>query len=466
MFSRTLRLGLGCLFVGSNLAYADAESIRFLPEDWIFSYETTNPNLWGVSWGLNNYMVPFRTLQRGKQYLESRYTNNWRFSSDHVRPGGVLMRLLVGTGLEFGAFMGSQNLHHQMGHDAAARELSRLWGLGPVPTRYGQVLPKYFPDGGELKQEERNTGGGADANTQYMVQPMQAELQFAYAEGKNILERDESNRDQVENFLIYRLRHMSDWFDEKGPMDQGFSDFLVTANPTQAQRQMYSSKPFSTDYTDYINTLNRIRYGVTSVGDYKVTMNDLGRSHAFQMLDPLFLVSAWHYGQDYVVRGNNQVKIPMLRLTEQLSYFPSFRIHFSPFGIDYFQDNYLRFHGALTNLYWTMGDNSYEKRYGGGVDIENITWRRVRLGLFGMIERQPLLSRITDRSTLPAGEIGQGHLACNGGGSIKFLLRRFQGDDQEGLFSYARAGAKNTSWFPGEYMTGGIYLQVGIGLRL
>ncbi len=459
---------LVCLLFCVSAARAEETKPRFLPEDWIVTYEPLTPTSWGVEWGLNNFLLPYRILQRGKQTLESRYTNNWQFSSDHPRIGGILMRTFVGTGAEFGLFMGLQNLHHQMGHDAAAREFARQWNLGDVPTRFGQTLPSLFPGGGPLAQVERQTGGGADAQTQYMVQPMQEELQFAYAAGQNVLERDQSNRDEVQDFLMYRLRHLSDWFDEKGTVDQGFSDFIAGSNSTPQQQQLYggSNNGFSTDYTDYIISLNRRRYGVTNINDYKVTMNDLGRSHLIQMFDPLFLVSAWSYGKDYIVHGKNQVSVPMLHVSDEVSYLPSLRVFFSPFGIEYYQDNYLRFHGSLTNVFWTMGDNSYQKRYGGGVDIQNVVWQRVRIGVYGMVDRQPFLNRVTDMSSLSAGEFNQGHIGVNGGASLKILLRRFPGEDQEGLFVYTRVGVKNTSWFPGEYLAGGPYLQVGLGLRL
>jgi hypothetical protein len=461
------RLSLAALLSFTALPLQAAADPTFLAEDWIGSYEATQPDSWGVQWGLNNFMLPFRLTQRGKHWLEDRYTHNWNFSSDSPKAGGVLMRLFVGTGVDFALFMGPQNIHHQMGHDAAAREFSRQWDLGDVPKRFGQVLPKYFPKGGPLDDDERRTGGGPDAQTQYMVQPMQMELQFAYQSGKNILERSASNRNEVENFLLYRLRHMTDWFDEHATVDQGFSDYLVKSNPTDAERHYYDDggNGFSTDYTDYIVSLNRARYGVTQVGDYKVGMEDLGRSHLIQMLDPLFLASAWSYGRDYLVDGKNQVAVPMLNLSQQVKYLPSFRIFFSPFGIDYFQDNYLRFRGSLTNIFWTIGDNGYQKRYGGGFDIENIVCHRVRIGVFGMADRQPFLSRVNERTALTAREMSEGHIALNGGASLKILLRRLPGENEEGLFLYTRAGAKNTSWFPGEYFSGGPYVQVGLGLR-
>jgi len=77
---------------------------------------------------------------------------------------------------------------------------------------------------------------------------MQAELQFAYAAGKNVLEREESNRDEVEDFLSFECGILSD-LSERGQIDQGFSDFLFTSIPTDDQRRRYESKPF-TDYTD------------------------------------------------------------------------------------------------------------------------------------------------------------------------------------------------------------------------
>lgn len=441
----------------------------FLKEDWIYTYEPSHPTYWGVQWGLRSLMLPARAAQRAKHELEARYAGNWRFGSERGGAGGIALRT-VSAGVDFGIFQGLVNYHHALGHDAAARELSRGYGLGAVPDRYTQVLPR-IANGGELSQQERNTfGGGPDSQTQYMVQPMQAENQFAYESAKDILGRKETNSTEVGNFLFYRLRFLLDGLTETGTLDQDFVAYSTGTSSSRALRARFEGgrNQYSTDFTHYLIQLNTRRYGVQNVGDYKINMDDIKTAYYYQLLDPLFYAAFWRFVKDSIVDGKTRSKMPMLKITERISYFPAFRVYFSPFGIDYRIDNFFRTGKVLTNVYASVGDNRYEKRSGFGLEIENVAlWRGIRIGVFGEYQRQPLLSRIMNNQPLSPQEIGDLHAVYNFGGSIKAPLFFWNpGEDPNSLFLYARGGQKNAGWLPGEYLKGSTYFQIGAGLRL
>ncbi len=167
---------LTCLVITAGLVWAPevTRADSFSREDWIYTAETTHPNYWGVQWGINSFTLPYRALQRGRDELFSHHFNNFNSADGKVHVGGVLGRFVLGFETNIGLFYGTMNLHHSMGHDAAARELSQDWGLGNgISKRTKQVLP-YYLGGRQLGDQERQVGGGADAQTQYMVQPMQA----------------------------------------------------------------------------------------------------------------------------------------------------------------------------------------------------------------------------------------------------------------------------------------------------
>jgi len=442
----------------------------FSREDWIYTVETSHTNYWGIQWGMNSLLVPYRVLQRAKDAAWSRYFNNFKRSDDKSGPLGVGARLVLGFGGDFGLFFGTLNLHHTMGHDAAARELSLDWGLGDgVPKRTKQVLPKFF-GGRELGVQERQPGGGADAQTQINVQPMQAEMQFSYDQAKTIMGKDAPNSTELANFILYRLRFHMDWFGEKGTVVQDYVTFISSDNPSSELRQKFGhgKSEFSTDYTNYLVQLNTRRYGVQNVSDYKVKMDDLRRAQTLQFLDPVFLVGVWQYGKDYLVRGRNTSSLPMIPLGKGIRYLPGFRTYLSPFGLDTYQDNYFRRKGLLANLFWSRGDNKYEKRSGFGIDIEGISLPvHITLGLLAEYSAQPSLSRIVNRNPLSAPEVGQRHAVKNFAAELKIPVLRISGsDDPERFFLYGRGGHKTTGWLPGEYLKGSDYLQIGAGLRL
>ena len=203
-----------------------AETPDFLREDWTVTYEPTHPTYWGVEWGERNLMLPHRILVRGKHYIETRFADNWKFSTETGGAGGIALRFFS-TALDYGMREGLVNLHHTMGHDAAAREFARDYGISGVPDKFTQIMPKPF--GRELATSERQPGGGADIQSQYMVQPMQAENQFTYETGKNILAENKVSSTQMLSFILYRIRFLQDYLSEIGTLNQDYADSLSSA---------------------------------------------------------------------------------------------------------------------------------------------------------------------------------------------------------------------------------------------
>lgn len=455
----------GLLLAAALASAVQVSAGEFLREDWVFTQEPTHPNYWGVHWAVTNYLLPYRALQRAKHAAETRWGDNWRFG-DSVGPAaggasGVALRAVVGTIGDFGLLMGPQNMHHATGHDAAAREFAHEYGLGEVPLRYSQALPKYL-GGGALHFSERRTPGGADTQSRYLAQAMEAENVFAYEQGKLLFAEEGVNAVQAQNFIFYRFRFLMDRFFEDGDLDQAYLD---------GGRRFPGRSRFSTDFTHYLYDINAFRYGETQVADFRLAMNDIRRAFALQLLDPVFAATAWCYGRDYVWRGSNQTKLPLFRLPADISYLPGFRVQFSPFGIEYYQDNYFRRRGLKANLYWTLGDNGYEHRSGGGLEVWGL---RLPLGMeFGTflhLHRQPMLARIKgpgQGNPLSSAERGLSRLAFDAGGSLKTPVWNWgDGPNPAQLFLYLRGGVKSEGWFPGSYLARGGYAQTGLGVRL
>jgi len=172
----------------------------FLAEDWVASYETTNPALWGTAWGRETLHCCLPGPAAREAVPGSRYTHNCNSRQKRSGRGGAAA-FVHRNGVEFGAFMGIRTSTTRWATMRRPRVVTTM-GLGHVPSATTKFCRTSFRRRC-LSQEDRNTGGGADAVAQYMVQPMQAELQFAYAAGKNVLEREESNRDEVEDFFSF-----------------------------------------------------------------------------------------------------------------------------------------------------------------------------------------------------------------------------------------------------------------------
>lgn len=441
----------------------------YLREDWVVSFEPTHPDHWGVNrWGVTNFDLPYRALQRGKHGLENAYADAWRFGSETGGLRGVAMRS-VSTVVDLALFLGPQNFDHMMAHDARARELSRDYPGSHlyVTRRFSQVLPVYF-GGKELDSQTdgvTNGRGGADQNTLTNSTIWEMHSQFAYVAGKRIMAAGEANSTQLANLLFHRLNMLQvGW---KAP-DQACVP-AHRGNGAGAPLSCRGGSGSAEDYSNYLMDLNTGRYGINTVADYRLTLSDLKTANRISFLDPVFLVTAYRYGADYIGHAQNRSRIPMLPVPGTgLRYLPGLRVMLSPFGIEYFQDNYFLWRTTLVNAFWTKGDDAFERRLGAGLDVENIPLGRgVTGGVYGLLYRQPHVNRIIDTNPLAAGEVGNLRNVYNFGASLRVPLKSFgpAGTPKQVLMTL-KAGRKNDGWVPGEYIRGSTYVETGLGLHL
>ncbi|MEQ1917614.1 MAG: hypothetical protein ABL955_00320 [Elusimicrobiota bacterium] len=451
----------------ASLLSSAARAEPFLREDWVISAEPTHPDHFGINhWGVTNFDLPYRGVQRGKHHLENKYADNWRFRTETGGLRGIGMRT-ASTLLDFALFVGPQNFDHVMGHDSRARELSRDYPGSHryVSKRFSQVLPVYF-GGKELQSPNENitNGNGADLSTLTNSTLWEMRNQFFYFSAKRIMAEERANSTQLENLIFQRLFMLqTQW----KAVDQVCA--TARANGGTTPMQCLGDGGGAADWSNYLMDLNTGRYGVANVGDYKLKTADLQRANQLQFVDPVFLVAAYRYGADYLGHARNQSRLPMIPLAGSgVSYLPGLRVDLSPFGIEYIQDNYFRYRRTLVNLFWTRGDNKYEKRLGAGFDVDNLPlWRGVTAGVYGQLYKQPLVSRIIDRTPLSASEVGVLHNVYHYGASLRVPLRTF-GDpaNPKQVILTLKAGRKNTGWIPGEYIKGSTYVETGLGFHL
>ncbi len=444
----------------------------FLREDWVYSVEPTHLEYWGINhWGVTNFDLPYRIVVRGKHTLENKYADNWRFKTETGGLRGGALRT-VSSMVDFALFAGPQNFDHAMGHDARGREISRDYpgSYRYISKRFTQILPAYL-GGKELdSQTDKITSsrGGADANTLENSTLWEMHNQFVYFSAKKLLAEDAVNATQMEPVIFHRLMVLqTQW----RAVDQRCVQFHTGAGNggTASDRAAcLGDTGGAGDYSNFLMDLNTGRYGVAQAADYRLKLSDIQRANQLQFLDPVFLITAYRYGADYIGHAHNRSRVPMIPLGAGVSYLPGLRVDLSPFGIEYIQDNYIRFKKTLFNVFWTRGDNVYERRLGAGVDVDNIPlWGDVSAGVWGQLYKQPLVSSITDMTPLAASEVGILHNVYHYGASLRVPLHTF-GDkaNPKQFILTVKAGRKNTGWIPGEYIKGSTYVETGLGLHL
>lgn len=424
-------------------------------EDWILAYEPDTPKYWGIDWGYTTGTLPQRAVIRGAHEVETDIFDNFRFQ------GRSWILRFAGMGMRGGAYsfenqftIDQLNIQHVYGHDAFARMAAgENPGITPPAPRFSQILPHFLggselASGGPGQPSERDAGPvgqNADYDMMMNMQPEEALNEFAYRDGKQILAGSAVNTWQLMSYIAFKQQFLRTEAIETGPL-------------------VACSTCGSTDFQAWAADLNQKRYGAAAIGQFRVTMDDVHRGYSYQLLDPIFWESVVMYAKDWIILGKNETHMPMIPLGYGVEYLPSLRTYFTPFGVDYFQDNYFRCKGALVNAYWTRGDDKWQRRSGVGVDVDDLRAGPVTFGLFGARLVQPPidLTRVT-----PITDLNELHVVSKVGGWVKApLWRRKDGSrDPMALILYSRLCLKNYGWMPGEYLFGRVATQVGLGLH-
>jgi hypothetical protein len=81
-------------------------------------------------------------------------------------------------------------------------------------------------------------------------------------------------------------------------------------------------------------------------------------------------ISIYNFG-NYLLTGRKELKVFMMNIKE-VGFLPGVRFNLSPFGYEYYLDVYLKIDNRFINSYLRIGDNTFAKFWGLGVDINNL----------------------------------------------------------------------------------------------
>jgi len=438
----------------------------FLMEDWTYSVEPARLDYWGINrWGVTSFMLPYRITQRVKHQWESKSKANWTYGSETGGRKGVFMRT-ASSFADLVLFIAPQNQDHVLGHDTRTRELHRDYHANKFVTkRLSQILPVYLGGRELVDGDVTFSKVGPDMNTLINSTLWEAHNQQTYFEGRRIMADGAVNSTQLENLILHRLIRIQVGWKQ---VDQNCVPYHDGVTPGPSPRKCQTKSGSAEDYSNYLMDLNTGRYGVASARDYRLSIADLQRANQFQLLDPMFALALYRYGADYLGHARNQTYLPMLRLPgTKVSYLPGVRVYLSPFGIEYYQDNYFRYDKTLVNLFWSKGDNKFQRRGGAGFDVYGIPLGgTMTAGLFGEMRRQPAVNRILDFTPVAPAEYARLRNVYNGGVSLRLPLWSYGENKAKEFLLTLKAGRKNTGWLPGEYIKGSFYMETGIGLHL
>lgn len=130
----------------------------------------------------------------------------------------------------------------------------------------------------------------------------------------------------------------------------------------------YSTNP--NDILYYLLYLNRDN-GMIGVDNYLFTLKDLRKQLIINAFDPFQYFAVYTYLKSYVWSGKEEQKLPMIPIGK-LKYLPSFHLGLTPFGSEFYFENYLSLDDKLFTGYYRQGDNTFHRFWGAGIKSFNL----------------------------------------------------------------------------------------------
>lgn len=412
-------------------AYSDPELF-----EWLFSqkknasaqvqYPLLFDNTYSARIGAHNII----TLHRGIYDLENRFLKTRWFDENNFgkKAAGMTYRLaktiLLDNVVDHLGFLAQ---HEVFGHGARYRE------FGFVANEFTLNLPPPYGDGkgwartGHLEEEREVSSHEHIA------------MKFGGSESNIVLSG------------ILR----ANWL-QRGSIHYRESIlYLMSANDLSAYilRTKYGLRgKGGNDVLNYLRALNA-HEGHLLEEDYKLTLDDLAAQAWINLLNPFQYFSLYAYFKTYLWSGDESFRIPMIQFWGA-EYLPSFRLGLTPFGPEFYFENFVLKSGRIFNLYFRYGDPVFHKFWGMGAQAINF----VRGERFSVNARMD----IWDQPPLLLG--GETIRESNGGlgvavlGTIYYRISK----DKSLLHLAAQIGYKTAGFFEGEQLAAGIVLRVGI----
>jgi hypothetical protein len=316
--------------------------------------------------------------------------------------------------------------HEVFGHGARLREIgaSRIGYDFQAPPPYGDGSAATSFDEGSLRMASRAERLAIDA---------------AGIEAQNLLADDIAAESLARGSLSYR------------------SAWLYAESRIAGLLYIRSVSPQSEPGHDVAAFLNDFNDGCFPPSCTPLESQSLKRRALLMLADPMLAFSAYAFAAAYLVQGRPNSPVTMIPLSHGYGYLPAVGFAMTPFGTEWTTDHYIRAGRRLTKVSVRFGDTGTARAWGVGVRANRIAARkRVVIDLAADLWRQPPV----DTSTANAA-VGTGGLAA---ATVRVAIGTRQAVPRVGLLG--EVGYKSGGFVPGERLTAGPVVRVGVAIAL
>lgn len=168
-----------------------------------------------------------------------------------------------------------------------------------------------------------------------------------------------------------RLRWMTDRAINYREASQYFFCFQIMMNYIQNTKEDLNDGTDDNDPRAYVRILNA-HAGYTDVNNLPMSVKDMKSKMVWNVADPFILFSLYSIFKTYLWDGGQVNKMPIIRFGS-IGYLPALRAGYTPFGIEYHWENYIRFRKSVSMIDLHYGDRTFYKSWGGaGMVLKNI----------------------------------------------------------------------------------------------
>lgn len=212
----------------------------------------------------------------------------------------------------------------------------------------------------------------------------------------------------------------------------------------------------SNDILNYLRVINE-QQGFYDENRYSLTLDHLSKQALIHVLDPFQYFSLFTYFVTYVWSGKENFKLPMIKVLG-LKYLPSFHLGLSPFGSEFYFENFFLYDEKIFNFFIRYGDPTFYRFWGLGIESLNLI-NHNRLSLDSRLN-------IWNQPPLLLGEEKNSQGKSGLGGSL-FITAFYKITNTRPQISLvAEMGYKSSGYVQGEMLSEGLTLRAGLGLYI
>lgn len=206
------------------------------------------------------------------------------------------------------------------------------------------------------------------------------------------------------------------------------------------------------DILSFLRAINTYE-GYPEEEDYKLTLDDLARHSLITLFNPFQYFSLYTYLFTYLWSGKENFEVPMINVWG-VKFLPSFRMGLTPFGTEFYFENFIQKSDKTINLFFRLGDPTFHKSWGLGLDVFNLVQtQRVSVQARLDIWKQPSILLGGKEITVSRGGLGGAFL-----GIAHFKMPA----KDSNIHLVVQIGYKTAGFLEGEKISKGLIARGGV----